>query len=341
MNTLAKEQFEKIKAVKDKLRNDKNNTELQEELFSINKELKENALKMFSNESDIKRFLDNINVFNNYTYNNQLLIYLQKPDAKFVASFKTYKDLGYSVKSNPDSIKVIAPVFLVRVLDTKTNEVKYYSDLTKEEKSIYKDKTNDRIVFHSRKLVNFTIGTVFDITDSTMPYEEIEEKLYPKVNDENADYYIDAVEKVIKDNHFALEFKKLHDAEGYCTFQDNKIVISEKLTGVAKLKVMLHELAHSLAHTNLKNNYDDYKKDRNRYEVEAESIAYSVGKFLNINMAQDSFIYLYNYSKNKDLEELDKSLKTIVDISSDIIKKIDNRTKDLFFDTQIDNSLDR
>ena len=30
MNTLAKEQFEKIKAVKDKLRNDKNNTELQE-----------------------------------------------------------------------------------------------------------------------------------------------------------------------------------------------------------------------------------------------------------------------------------------------------------------------
>ena len=55
MNTLAKEQFEKIKAVKDKLRNDKNNTELQEELFSINKELKENALKMFSNESDIKR----------------------------------------------------------------------------------------------------------------------------------------------------------------------------------------------------------------------------------------------------------------------------------------------
>ena len=58
-------------------------------------------------------------------------------------------------------------------------------------------------------------------------------------------------------------------------------------------------------------------------------------------MAQDSFIYLYNYSKNKDFEELDKSLKTIVDISSDIIKKIDNRTKDLFFDTQIDNSLDR
>lgn len=33
MNTLAKEQFEKIKTVKDKLKNDKNNTELQEELL--------------------------------------------------------------------------------------------------------------------------------------------------------------------------------------------------------------------------------------------------------------------------------------------------------------------
>ena len=56
------------------------------------------ALKMFSEKSAIKSFLDNIYIFNNYSYNNQLLIHLQKPDAKFVASFKTYKDLGYSVK---------------------------------------------------------------------------------------------------------------------------------------------------------------------------------------------------------------------------------------------------
>lgn len=339
MNTVAKESFNKIKEVKAKLRDDKNNVKLQEELLNINKELKENALKMFSDESAIKKFLDNIGVFNNYTYNNQLLILFQKPDYSFVASFDTYKKLGYSVKRNPDSITIVRPVMLTTVLDNRTNELRYYSDLNKEEKEIYKNRNDDRIVYHSKKLVSFALGTVFDITDSTMPYEEIKDKLYPKVTDENADYYIDAVEKVIKDNHFNLEYNPLQGKEGYCTFKENKIVISDKLTGVAKLKVLLHELAHSLAHTNLKDNYADYKKDRGRYEVEAEAISYSVGKFLNINMADDSLAYLYSYSKNKDFEELDNSLKTIVEISSNIIKKINDKTKNFQFDYNIDNEM--
>ena len=85
--------------------------------------------------------------------------------------------------------------------------------------------------------------------------------------------------------------------------------------------------------------YADYKKDRGRYEVEAEAISYSVGKFLNINMADDSLAYLYSYSKNKDFEELDNSLKTIVDISSNIIKKINDKTKNFQFDYNIDNEM--
>ena len=119
MNTIAKEKFDRMKQIKDELFKDKDNPDLIQELTEINKDLKEDALKMFSEESAIKNFLDNIYVFNNYSYNNQLLIHLQKPDAKFVASFKTYKDLGYSVTKDPDSIKIITPVQLVVVADAK------------------------------------------------------------------------------------------------------------------------------------------------------------------------------------------------------------------------------
>lgn len=336
MNTIAKEKFDRMKQIKDELFKDKDNPDLIQELTEINKDLKEDALKMFSEESAIKNFLDNIYVFNNYSYNNQLLIHLQKPDAKFVASFKTYKDLGYSVTKDPDSIKIITPVQLVVVADAKNKLLKLYSQLTDEEKEIYKDKNNDDIIFHSKKTVNFKIGTVFDITDSTMPYEEIHNTMYPNVKDDNAEMYIDAVEKVIKGNNFLLEYKTLNGTtEGYTSFEENKIVIDKNLTGVAKLKVMLHELAHSLAHTNLKNNYEEYKKDRSRYEVEAESISYSVAKYLNINMGKDSYVYLYNYSKNKDFEELDKSLETIVNISKKIISGIEEKTLNLTKDNEL------
>ena len=133
---LVKNKFDRFKEIKKELLDNKNDEKLNQELFDIVKDLKELSLKTFSKESDFKKFLDNIGKFNNYSFNNQLLIALQKPDSKFVASFKTYKDLGYSVKSNPDSIKIIIPKEVYLVLDNRTNEIRYFNQLNEEEKAI-------------------------------------------------------------------------------------------------------------------------------------------------------------------------------------------------------------
>ena len=106
-----------------------------------------------------------------------------------------------------------------------------------------------------------------------MPYEEIHNTMYPNVKDDNAEMYIEAVEKIIKGNSFVLEYRPLNNnTEGYTSFEENKIVIDKNLTGVAKLKVMLHELAHSLAHTNLKNNYELINVLRKRMEKTVDNI---------------------------------------------------------------------
>ena len=49
-----------------------------------------------------------------------------------------------------------------------------------------------------------------------------------------------------------------------------------------RLKVIIHEYAHSLAHKHLKDNNKEYKEHRNQYETEAESIAYVVSKYLGL-----------------------------------------------------------
>lgn len=323
MNLYAKEKFNEIKEIKKQFPTSDNKEELENKIIKITGELKENAIKLFQNPSHIKSFLDNIGRFNNYSYLNTLLIYFRKSDATFVAPFKTYKDLGYSVKNNPDSIKIVIPRFNTIVKDNRDNTLKFYNTLTAEELKMYKDKNNNDIVYYSKKLSYFSIGTVFDISDSTMPYDEIKEKIHPTINNDNAKQYIKILENLIKENGFNLRYVNKCKADGYCDFKDKEIVIVDTQTDLVKFKVLLHELAHSLAHTNLENNYSEYKNYRGRYEVEAESIAYVVSNYLNLRVPEFSEVYLYSWSKNKDFKELDSSLETIVKFSSNIIEGID------------------
>lgn len=341
MNSIAKQKFEDIKKIKEQIFTSDDKNKLEQDIINIIEELKENAVKLFQEPSNIKTFLDNIGKFNNYSYNNILLIYLQKPDVNFVAPYKTYKDLGYSVKKEPDSIKIVIPRFSTIVKDNRDNTLKYYSSLNDEEIKIYKDKNNNDIVYHSKRLSHYSIGTVFDISDSTMPYEEIKEKLHPTVDNENAKEYIKILEDLIKKNGFNLRYVDKCTCDGYCNFENKEIVILNNQTDLVKLKVMIHEFAHSLAHTNLENNYEEYKNNRNKYEVEAESIAYVVSNYLNLEVKDFSETYLYSWSKNKDFEELNNSLSVIIEYSTDIIKKIEQNNKnidlEIFNDKEIVN----
>lgn len=338
MNKYAKEQFDKIKELKKQIPASDNKEQLEKDILSITEDLKTKAIELFNNPSNIKLFLDNIGKFNNYSHNNILLIFLQKSDATFVAPFQTYKKLGYSVKKNPDSISIIVPRFSTIVQDNRDNTLKYYSSLSDEEKQMYKDKDNDTFTFHHKKLSYFSLGTVFDISDSTMPYEDIREKLHPKVDNENAKEYLNTLEELVKDNGFNLKYKKGIKEDGYCNFQDKEIVIGANQTNLVKFKTLLHEFAHSLAHTNLENNYKEYQNNRNKYETEAESIAYVVSNYFNLNVPEFSEIYLYSWSKNKDFKEIDSSLETICNYSQMIINKINDKMKNKDLDYLIQKS---
>ena len=74
-------------------------------------DLKKEAVLKFKDESDIKKFLDNIINFNNYSFNNQMLIWVQKPDAEYVTAFKTIKDMGYMLNKDSKGIKIFIPNF--------------------------------------------------------------------------------------------------------------------------------------------------------------------------------------------------------------------------------------
>lgn len=286
-------------------------------------ELKKEAILKFKDESDIKKFLDNVINFNNYSFNNQMLIWVQKPDAEYVTSFKTIKDMGYHLNKDSKGIKVFIPNFytLVKIKNGDNNfEVKPLFLLTDEEIKKYKDKSNDEIIFYAQKLSGFSLGNVFDVKDTTIPMDIIDAELNPVVNDKQADDLINCFIKTIYNDGFKVEFKDLiNGAKGYCDHKNNVIVVKKGLSNVIQMKVLIHEYAHALAHKHLENNNRDYQEHRNQYETEAESIAYVVSKYLNMPTSDYTLNYLYAWSKEKDFKEIDESLNTIVNYSKRII----------------------
>ena len=159
-----------------------------------------------------------------------------------------------------------------------------------------------------------------------------------QLDNENAKEYLNTLEELVKDNGFNLKYKKGIKEDGYCNFQDKEIVIGANQTNLVKFKTLLHEFAHSLAHTNLEKNYKEYQNNRNKYETEAESIAYVVSNYFNLNVPEFSETYLYSWSKNKDFKEIDSSLETICNYSQMIINKINGKMKNKDLDYLIQKS---
>lgn len=290
--------------------------------------MKKDAIAKFKDESDLKKFLDNTIKFNNYSFNNQMLIWTQRPDAEYVSSFKKYSELGYTINKGAKGIKIFIPNFLNLVkiqIDEKSFITKPYYMLTDEEKKKYKDKEDETITFYKQKLVGFSLGNVFDAKDTTMPIETIHEELNPVLEDKRAEEIINCFIKTIYNDGFKVEFTEIkdNDTKGYCDHKEHKIVVRKGLNAFMQMKVLIHEYAHALAHKHLEDNKRNYQEHRNQYETEAEAIAYTVSKYLGMKSSDYSLTYLYAWSKEKDFKEVDDSLNTIVNYSKKIINNFE------------------
>ena len=256
-----------------------------------------------------------------------MLIYAQRPDCEYVTSFKTIKDMGYSLNSESKGIKVFIPNFMTLVKikkDDSTYEVKPLFTLTDDEKKKYKDKADEDITFYQQRLTGFSLGNVFDVNDTNIPMDVINKELNPISDDNRADEIMDCFIKTIYNDGFKVEFKELEGGtKGYCDHSNHTIVVRKGLGSLMQMKVLIHEYAHALAHKHLENNHRDYQEHRNQYETEAESIAYVVSKYLNMNTSDYSLSYLYAWSKEKDFKEIDDSLNIIVNYSKRIINNFE------------------
>lgn len=248
--------------------------------------------------------------FHSYSFNNSILILMQKPDARYVAGYRTWESLNRHVKKGEKGITILAPnphrlTKEVMVINPETGQPK----LDAEGKPMTEQKQITYASFHPI--------TIFDVSQTEgEPLPELVTELKKKA----LNYPL--LMNIIKSTSpVPVRFESWEGlAKGYYNRTSDEIVIKDGMSESQTLKTALHETAHSILHADKKNPKDPATK-----EIEAESVAFIVCNHFGIDTSDYSFAYLASWSSSKELPELRASLKTIQTTAHELIDRMDEQ----------------
>ena len=243
-----------------------------EKMKEITDRLEQGITELFDSER-YKEYLKVMSRFHNYSFNNTLLIAMQKPDASLVAGFTAWKNnFQRNVIKGEKGIKIIAPSpFKVKQQTEKIDPHTRKPVMGKDGKPAMEEK---EVTIPAYKVVS-----VFDVSQT-------EGKELPDIAvDEltgDVERYKDFFTVLEKTSPVPIGFEKIiGGAHGYYHLEDKRIAIDEGMSELQTLKTAIHEIAHAKLHDidlNAPKDEQQPRVDRRTREVEA---LYSA--FQNVN----------------------------------------------------------
>ena len=299
-----------------------------EKMKEITDRLEQGIQDLF--ESDrFKEYLQVMSKFHNYSFNNTLLIAMQKPDATLIAGYNSWKNLfGRQVSRGAKGIKVIAPSPYKVKKEIDKIDPKTQKPVTDKNGKPVKEETEVTVPA-------FKVVSVFDVSQT-------EGKELPSIGvDEltgDVEQYADFFKATEQASPAPVGFEKIESgAKGYYSQTEKRIAINEGMSELQNLKTLIHEIAHAKLHDidlNAPAKEQADRPDRRTREVQAESIAYAVCQHYGLDTSDYSFSYVAQWSSGRELAELKASLETIRSTASELIKDIDKNFAELTKDKE-------
>ena len=296
----------------------------------------EQGIKDMFNSDNFRQYLRTMSRFHHYSLNNIILIQQQCPHATHVAGFTKWKnEFGRNVRKGEKGIKILAPA-----------PVKKKIEMTKidpDTQMAAKDENGNDIVEEKEiKLPFFKVVSVFDVSQTDgRPLPAIVSTLDGRV--EKYDIFLEALKR---SSPVPIDFKPLQsNLDGYFSPRDQAITLREDMSEVQTVCAAVHEIAHAKLHDYANQPAVEVEegvfeepehKGRRTEEVEAESVAYSVCQYFNIETAENSFGYIASWSLGKELKELRESLETINRTASELITDMEHHIGEICKERGID-----
>lgn len=296
-----------------------NNTEKQR-VQELTDKLEQGLQDLFNSDS-YRNYLSTMSKFHNYSFNNTLLIAMQKPDATLVAGYKAWqKNFERHVNKGEKAIRILAPA------PYKIKEERDKIDPVTQELLLDKD-GNPQKEEVEITIPAFRAVSVFDVAQTDgKPIPELAAKELLS----DVEGYQDMIRAVEAISPVPIELEEIaRDSKGYYDREAKRIAVQENMSESQTLKTMIHEVAHSKLHSKEVEQDEQMRKDRNTKEVEAESIAYTVCQHFGVDTSDYSFGYIAGWSSGRDTKELRASMDTIRRTASELITGIEEQLQEL------------
>ena len=294
-----------------------------EKLKEITDRLEQGITELFDSER-YKEYLRVMSKFHNYSFNNTLLIAMQKPDASLIAGFSAWKNnFGRNVMKGQKGIKILAPSpFKIKKEMEKIDPQTQKAIIGKDGKPVTEEK--------EITIPAFKVVSVFDVSQTEG--REIPDIAVNMLTGD-VEHYKEVFAALEKTSPVPVGFEKIEGgAHGYYHLEDKRIALDEGMSELQTLKTLIHEIAHAKLHDiDLNAPLEDLENrpDRRTREVQAESIAYTVCQHYGLDTSDYSFGYVAGWSAGRELTELKSSLETIRSTAAEIINSIDEHIAEL------------
>ena len=231
--------------------------------------------------------------FHHYSFGNQMLIALQRPDASRVAGFKTWQGMSRQVRKGERGIRILAPMALNR-----------------------RDKDDEAT---GDTFMAFRSVAVFDVAQTDG--DELPEITSALVGNGPTGAW-HALECVAQSIGFTVSVEPTGEANGWCCHADHAIAVKESNDEAMQVKTLAHEIGHALMHD--PGVSDLGESTRTLKELEAESVAFVVSRALGLDSGDYSFGYVAGWARDGDnaIKALKASAARIHDAAKAILDAV-------------------
>ena len=281
------------------------------DMDSIMQSLESGVEELFTSNR-YQEFLKTMAKFHNYSFNNTMLIAMQRPDATLVTSYKNWQSMGRQVMKGEKGITIIAP--------TPYKKMKEKEVLDENQRPIMGTDGKPKTEQVEVTVPHFKAVTVFDIAQTSgEPIQTLAPELLTAAV-QDFDSFMQAIQKI---SPVPIRFDEIDgNANGYYHNVDKEIVIKKGLSESQTLKTAIHETAHAKLHDREIMESLGVEKDRLTKEVEAESVAYCVCSSFGLDTSDYSFPYIAGWSSSREMKEMKASMDVIRKTAGEMIDQL-------------------
>lgn len=241
--------------------------------------------------------------FHEYSFNNTVLIWMQRPSARYCKGFRTWLKHGRRVREGECGLVVFAPI--VR----RPTKAEIGAGADPDEKTVAGYKT----------AVTFDYEQTEAVTDDALVYVPP----VPRLAAEAPAGLVARLEAVAVGIGYAVQYRtETGYADGWCNSRDRVITVSSSLGAADRASVLCHELAHALAHTPAVVTADGAQTTRAQKELQAEGASFVALSALGLDTGRSSLPYLRSWASGDD-EKLMAELTAIDLIARDLLARIE------------------